>query len=135
MKFILTLCFLFSVWSLRAQTDINQIAKTDSVVYYKPDIKAEYPGGIPSWMRYLQKNLRYPEKAVDKNIQGTVVVQFTVDSTGATHDVTAISGPDELREESIRLIKQSDLWIPAIYHGKKVNSFKRQPFNFRLESQ
>jgi periplasmic protein TonB len=86
-------------------------------------------------MHYLQKNMRYPDKAVDKNIQGTVVVRFIVDSTGVPHDVTAISGPEELRAECIRLINQSNLWVPDLFNGKKVNSWKRQPFNFRLESQ
>ena len=135
MKFILTLFFLITAWSLKAQTDTTQISKFDSAVYFHPDIKAEYPGGAHEWMRYLQKNMKYPDKAVDKNIQGTVIVQFIVDSTGVVHDISAISGPDELREESISLIQKTDIWVPALYNGKKVNSWKRQPFNFKLESQ
>ena len=135
MKFILTMCLLFSAWSLKAQTDTTQISQADSAVYFHTEISAEYPGGEHAWMRYLIKNFRYPEDAVRKNIQGTVVVQFIVDSTGIVRDVSVISGPDELREESIRLIQKVGIWMPAINNGKKVNSWKRQVFNFKSEGQ
>jgi protein TonB len=134
MKFILSNMLLFCFCSTHAQTDTTKIVTTDSAVYFHTEIRAEYPGGIHAWMRYLQKNLRYPDHAVSKNIQGTVIVQFIVDSTGIVHDVSAISGPDELREESIRLIQKAGTWVPAINNGKKVNSWKRQPFSFKLET-
>ena len=135
MQFILALCFVFSVCSLQAQTDTTQIPKTDSAVYYNPDMKAEYPGGQNAWMRFLTKNLMYPAEAAPKEIQGIVVTQFIVDSTGLAHNATAIGGPEELRDESIRVIKKVKVWIPAKYHGRKVNSWKTQNIQFRLESQ
>jgi protein TonB len=50
--------------------------------FTKVEILSEYPGGQAAWLRYLNKTLRYPDKAVDKNIMGTVIVQFTVDTDG-----------------------------------------------------
>ena len=135
MKSILLFFMLFSAWSLKAQTDTAQISKIDSGIYHKPDITPEYPGGQNAWARYLQKNLRYPEEAQPKSIQGTVVVQFWVDSSGFSHDVTAISGPEELREESIRVVKNVGRWASAVCNGKRVNAWKSQPISYRLESQ
>ncbi|MEJ0080861.1 MAG: energy transducer TonB [Puia sp.] len=83
-----------------------------------------YPGGVTYWQRYLQRNLQYPSEALRKNVQGTVVTKFIVDTNGAVHDVTAISGPDELRAETIRIIKNVDIWVPAVCNGNKVNSWK-----------
>ena len=124
MKIILTLVFLFSFFAIRAQTD--------SAVYFNPEIKAEFPGGQNAWIHYLLKNLRYPNIAVRKNIQGTVVTQFMVDSTGLAHDATSISGPEELRAETIRLVKNTT-WSPAVNNSKKVNSWKTQSVSFKLE--
>ena len=135
MKSILFVFLLFSSWSLKAQTDTTQISKTDSTIYQNPEIAAMYPGGQISWMHFLQKNLIYPEQALPKQIQGTVVIRFWVDSAGLSHDVTAISGPEELRGESIKLINKVNMWSPAISYGKKVNAWKTQPITFRLQSQ
>ena len=36
----------------------------------------EFPGGVDAMMEYLQKELRYPESAKEKGIQGRVTVHF-----------------------------------------------------------
>lgn len=101
------------------------------------EIESEYPGGAPAWLRYLNKNFRYPEDAISNEIQGTVVVQFIVDKEGDVSDVETVSGPDQggLREEAIRVIRQSGKWIPAIQNGRKVKSYKKQPVIFKLAQQ
>ena len=40
----------------------------------------------------------YPASAIQKGIQGTVVVQVKLDSNGEVTDATVLSGPDELRK-------------------------------------
>ena len=42
----------------------------------------EFPGGVDAMMEYLQKELRYPESAKEKGIQGRVTVQFIIDKEG-----------------------------------------------------
>ena len=96
-------------------------------------IESEYPGGFESWKRFLGKNIRYPELAIENEIEGTVLVQFIVDKAGLVSDVQAISGPNELRDEAVRVIKKSGQWTPAIQNGSQVKSYKRQPIVFRLE--
>ena len=100
-------------------------------------IESSYPGGMPAWQRYLNKNLRFPEEAVNNEIQGTVVVQFIVDKEGNVSDVQAIGGPDNggLRDEAVRVIKKSGKWTPAIQNGRQVRSYKKQPITFRIDGQ
>ncbi|MFL5748594.1 MAG: energy transducer TonB, partial [Niastella sp.] len=50
-------------------------------------------------------------------------------------DVEAISGPNELRAEAVRVIKKSGKWTPAVQNGRQVKSYKKQPIVFRLESE
>lgn len=103
--------------------------------FTKVEIESEYPGGASAWQRYLNKNLRYPQDAIDNDIQGTVIVQFIVDKAGVVSEVEAISGPQELREEAVRVIRKSGQWTPAVQNGRQVKSYKKQPIVFRLESE
>ena len=103
--------------------------------FTKVEIESSYPGGAAAWQRYLIKTLRYPQEAQDNEIQGTVVVQFIVDKAGVVSDVEAISGPQELRDEAVRVIKKSGQWTPAVQNGRQVKSYKKQPIVFRLETE
>jgi protein TonB len=101
-------------------------------IFTKVEIESDYPGGAGAWLRYLNKNLRYPEDAQDNEIQGMVVIQFIVDREGNVSNVEAISGPNELRDEAVRVIKKSGKWTPAVQNGQQVKSYKKQPITFRL---
>ena len=103
--------------------------------FTKVEIESEYPGGIAAWYRYLQKNLVYPDEAVSAEVQGQVVVRFIVDKEGVVSDVEAVSGPNELRDAAVTVIKRSGKWNPAVQNGRKVKSYKSQPVNFKLEAQ
>lgn len=103
--------------------------------FTKVEIESEYPGGMAAWMRYLNKTLRYPDEAVNNEIQGDVIVQFIVDKEGNVSDVEAIAGPQELKDEAVRVIKKSGKWTPAVQNGRQVKSYKKQPIKFRLEQQ
>lgn len=94
------------------------------------EIESSYPGGLESWKRFLLRNFRPPEE-----VSGTVIVQFIVDKEGNVSDVRAISGPDELQAEAVRVIKKSGKWTPAIQNGRKVNSYKKQPITVRIENE
>lgn len=111
----------------RDETDYDQI-------FNKVEIESNYPGGAAAWQRYLLKTIRYPQEAMDNEIQGSVVVQFIVDKTGTVSEVEAVSGPQELRDEAVRVIKRSGKWTPAIQNGRQVKSYKKQPIMFRLDT-
>ncbi|OQP51099.1 energy transducer TonB [Niastella yeongjuensis] len=107
----------------------------DDGIRLKVEIESEYPGGVAAWQRFLKKNLNYPQIAIDNEVQGAVVVQFIVDKEGNVSDVQAVSGPEELRAEAVRVIRKSGKWTPAIQNGHRVKSYKKQPIGFQLASE
>jgi protein TonB len=113
-------------------TAITKEKEEDDGVTLKVEIESEYPGGTNAWQRFLNRNLRYPQEAIDQNVEGYVTVQFIVDKEGNVSEVEAVSGPAELRAEAVRVIKKSGKWTPAIQNGRKVKSYKKQPIGFRL---
>jgi protein TonB len=101
-------------------------------IWMKVEIESMYPGGPAAWERFLRKNLHFPDEAADAGVSGTVIVQFIVDRDGNVSNVEAISGPQELRAEAVRVIKKSGQWTPAVQNGIKVRSYKKQPLGFQL---
>jgi protein TonB len=103
-------------------------------VFTKVENPAEFPGGQGEWTRYLQKNLRYPDGAIDNGTQGVVRVQFIVDREGNISEVQSLNDPgDGLAEEAVRIIKKGPKWKPAEQNGRKVIYRHIQAITFRLE--
>lgn len=105
----------------------------DTTTFVKVEYESHFPGGQSAWMAFLQAHFSYPNKAVKKKIEGTVIVQFIVGKDGTITDIQAISGPDLLRPAAEKIIRQSPPWTPAFQDGRPVKSYKKQPFVFKLE--
>lgn len=54
------------------------------VVEHMPEFTG---GGMPALMEYLSKNIKYPEAAMKKGIQGRGIVQFVVEKDGSITNV------------------------------------------------
>ena len=124
---------LKSLDSAKVKESDNSVSSNGSV-FTKVEVEADYPGGQKGWYDYLVKNLKYPNAAVHNEVQGEVMVEFIVKKNGLVSDINAVSGPEPLRAESIRIIKESGKWIPAKNNGMAVDSYRRQPINYKLET-
>ena len=101
--------------------------------YTKLEIESSFPGGSSAWLQFLQQHLVYPNKAVRKKIEGTVVVQFIVDKDGSVYDMKALTGDPLLQEAALKAMANTPRWIPAMQFGRKVKSYKKQPIIFKLQ--
>jgi len=106
---------------------------TDSIIFTKIEIEAEYPCGAAAWQRFLNRNLRYPQEAIDNEESGSVLVQFVVDEKGNVSDVEVLKGSKAFGAEVTRVIKKSGKWVPAVQGGRYVRSLKKQPIIVKLE--
>jgi|GEM_PF-1840790 len=60
-----------------------------SLAYLNPDEPAVFPGGIEALVKYIADNVKYPEKALKKGIEGKVYVQVVIDENGKVIPITA----------------------------------------------
>lgn len=105
----------------------------EEYIFTKVDKPAAFEGGAEGWTKYLMENLRYPNKAIRKNIQGIVRIQFVVDREGNVKEVAALNDPGGgLAEEALRIIKNGPRWVPAEQNGRKVIYRHIQAITFRL---
>ncbi|RLD53319.1 MAG: hypothetical protein DRI94_00295 [Bacteroidetes bacterium] len=89
----------------------NDINKPVPVTTHK---NAEFTGGKDALFQYIKTNLKYPEAAKTKHIQGRVYVKFTVNRYGKIKNVKIVRSIHPLLDkEALRLIKNMPDWQPA----------------------
>ena len=78
-------------------------------------------GGTTEFTKWVNQNLKYPEKARVKGIQGTVLLSFTIGTKGYVTDIQVISSIyPALDAEAIRVVKESPRWSPGMIKGNPV---------------
>lgn len=90
-------------------------------------------GDINKFQEHLAKNLRYPESAAEKGIQGKVFVSFIIEADGSVTNAKVVKGIDPLLdEEALRVVKTSPKWEPGKQRGKPVRVHFTFPVSFVL---
>lgn len=94
----------------------------------------EFPGGIKELMDYLGTNVKYPENAMKKNVQGRVVVQFVVEKDGSLSEASVIRSIDpDLDAEALRVVQTMPKWKPGMQKGQAVRVKYTLPVSFKLQ--
>lgn len=116
------------VFDLPPSTDITVHAPRDLQTQVVPLV----PGGNSGLARHLATHMRYPEEARRRDIEGTVVVAFTVEASGAVtnmHAVEELGGGCTM--EAMRLVERTP-WAPGVKDGQRVRSQSRVSIRFAL---
>ncbi len=101
-----------------------------SVVENKPTFNDSDANEFSKW---VSEQMQYPQDAIDQNIQGRVVLQFTVNKEGQVEDVQVVRGVNEaLDNEAVRVVTASPKWEPGTQNGTPVNVRYTFPVVFRL---
>ena len=105
-----------------------------TVIFQVVEQMPEFPGGPAALMKYLSSNVRYPVAALENNIQGRVIVQFTVRRDGSIADVQVVRPVNPaLDREAVRLISSMPKWKPGMQRGKAVHCKFTVPVTFKLQ--
>ena len=92
----------------------------------------EYPGGSDALRKFIGSNLKYPDEALEKQIEGMVYLSYTVTDQAKIEDVRVIKGLGYgCDEEAIRLITLLK-YGAAKNRGMRVRSTMKTKINFRL---
>ena len=94
----------------------------------------EFPGGMAECMKWLGKNINYPEDCKKEGVQGRVIVQFVVDKDGSIKDPTIARGVHpSLDKEALRVLSSMPNWKPGKQKGEAVKVRYTIPVMFRLQ--
>ena len=79
-------------------------------------------GDLQKFALWVYQSMKYPQEAVDKKIQGRVIVEFVVAKDGTVSSTKVLNNaPEILSAEAERVIKSSPKWKAGEHKGKKVN--------------
>ena len=127
---LLTVIATFFSSTVKAQTTVP----SDTI--YKIAVIEEqpaFPGGEVALFKYLGENIKYPVKAREKNIQGTVYVRFTIDKDGSVVDVSIKRGiGGGCDEEALKAVNAMPKWKPGTQQGDPVKVKYTMPVKFGL---
>ena len=93
----------------------------------------QFPGGMAAFTRWLNENIRYPEEARRKKIEGKVVVSFVIGTNGkvSDHKVEKAANP-LLDKEALRVLSLMPDWKPGMEKGKPCRTLFAIPIVFQL---
>ncbi len=120
------------IWRRENETPETRITASDMG-------KAEFIEGEAALQNYIEKNLHYPVSAVEKRIEGTVVVGIVVDldSTIIAVQLLTPSSNEIIAGEANRLAlsMKNKMWKPAVVKKKAVRSSANLTVKFKLPQQ
>ena len=123
-----------------AKAAIEEPVVSEAPVVEQPKIftfveqNPQFPGGDGELMKFLQKNIQYPQMERDNDIQGKVLLRFVVMEDGSVSDVQVIRAVSPgLDKEAVRVVKMLPKFAPGKQQGKPVRVYFNLPVVFRLQ--
>ena len=94
-----------------------------------------FPGGDAALMKYISKNIRYPQMAKENGIQGKVIVKMVIMKNGKIGEVRVARSVDrDLDREAVRVCKSLPTFSPGCNaNGDPVNVWYTLPVTFKLQ--
>lgn len=121
--------------SQESKSSATESQKEDKVIFQVVEKMPEFPGGESGLMKFLAQNIKYPVIAMERNIQGRVILQFVINQDGSVSDAEVVRGVDSsLDAEAIRVVNAMPKWTPGMQRGENVRVRYTLPINFKLDS-
>lgn len=113
--------------------DTIPFSKEDSIAINKTEQMPSFPGGESALVQFLSKNIKYPPKALVKDIQGEVTCTYLIDREGNIKNIRETKGADPILDsEAVRVITGMPKWFPGFQNGKFVDVEYTLPIRFKL---
>jgi TonB family protein len=113
--------------TVSADSSMQVMSRSDK----SPDF---FKNGEEGLKDYLMSEIEYPKLAIEKSVEGTVIVEFIVETNGYVTNVSIKQGLGAgCSEEAIRLMQRTR-WQPAVQNGKLVRYKMTYPITFSLRN-
>lgn len=147
LKYLFKLLFgVFFTTIGNAQSIINQ----DSILDFVEQMP-EFTGGNDSMMNFIKQNFIYPPIALEKDLQGNVVVSFVINEKGKVTNAKVIdskyiisdqykskklsSEKNALNDEALRIVNAMPDWTPGYQNGNPAKVLFRLPIKFSISEE
>jgi TonB family protein len=98
-----------------------------------PDVKPIFAKGEQSLIEFMSSEIKYPKECEAEGIEGTVLVNFTIDEQGNSGNFKVLKSPDErLSMAALDVMAKMPEWTPAQLDGKPVKMELTLPIKYAL---
>jgi len=105
----------------------------DPIIWGVTEVPPKFPGGMKGLQHVLAKNTKYPNIAIENDMQGKVYVRFVINEKGEVEDAYVIrSVYPILDKEALRVVRSLQNWEPGKQGGKPVKVWFTVPIVFVL---
>jgi len=106
---------------------------TDSTSYFQVEEPPIFPGGEKALFKFIKNNIKYPEDARKKGLEGRVLISFIIEKDGSITNAKVVQGIGYgCDEEALRIENKLPKFTPGKHSGFPVRVQTGIPLNFRL---
>ncbi len=113
-----------------------EYAEKDKSYYFVVDKMPKFKGkkdNNKEFREFINQEIKYPQEAIDKKIEGKVFVQFVIGKNGYIKDAKVARGiHPSIDQEALRVVYSSPKWEPGIKDGEPVDVMFTFPIEFKL---
>ena len=122
---------------MKEVTNASDPAVIESKYISEPFVVVEempvFPGGDEALLRHIAENVKYPDAAKAKGMQGRVIVRFCITEKGTIERVSVLKGVDpDLDAEALRVVSELPEFKPGRQGGVPVAVWYMVPISFTL---
>ena len=127
-------------------TDVTKAEKQEQVqvdedtlengeqVFRVVEVMPKFPGGDAELLKFIAKNVKYPQESQNKGEQGRVICSFVVTKDGTLTNYKVIRGiSPALDQEAVRVLQMMPRWTPGTQRGEPVAVKYTVPITFKLQ--
>ena len=103
-------------------------------VFRVVEVMPKFPGGDAELLKFIAKNVKYPQESQDKGEQGRVICSFVVTKDGTLTNYKVLRGiSPALDQEAVRVLQMMPRWTPGTQKGEPVAVKYTVPITFKLQ--
>lgn len=130
------LILIFSILLFAVSAVFSQDAEKGVIPLNKADVKPSFNSDYDRLNDYISDHTKYPEKAEEKGIEGTVYISFIIDEDGnVTNAKIANSLHPLLDEQALNAVTDMNGWRPGKKDGENVAVKYVLPVSFKLDNK
>ena len=97
-------------------------------VFRVVEVMPKIPGGDAELLKFIAKNVKYPQESQNKGEQGRVICSFVVTKDGTLTNYKVIRGISP-----VRVLQMMPRWTPGTQRGEPVAVKYTVPITFKLQ--
>ena len=120
-----------------AAAQVPNTDNTDNAATKLETMPSFQGGGVESFCYWAMSNVEYPKRAVKRQIEGMVLIQFVIYPDGKMRDYVIVKSPDKSLSKAAKAVldkanKLENGWTAGTDNGKTVKVSFTLPLNFAL---